>query len=233
MDEGGPRYVTSTWLDGYEKFIESFLQDAQVVFYKQGDVMIRQDEPVDRLYLVLRGTVEVSYTNEEGQTKIAAIIHRGALSGVAGLNRYWGHHTHTCRTPAMAAVLPKEAVYQWDSEMLLTLIRMQTRKMELAFQQLKENSTVSVRDRLVRLLLERGRMERLLLPVELPVRFPFQKQELANLIGSTRERVGQVLRELQDEGLVEVEGKEICFYLSALQKGREGGAQESGFPKDV
>lgn len=223
MDENSPRYVISTWLDGYETFIERFLRDAQVVFYNQGDVICRQDEPMDRLYLILRGTIEVSYTNGEGQTKIAAVIDRGALTGVAGLNRYWSHHTHTCRTDAMVAIQPKEAVYQWDSEMLLALIQMQTRKIELAFQQIKEHSTASVRDRLVRLLLERGQMEVLPLAVELPVRFTFTKQDLANFIGSTRERVGQVLQELRAEGLIQMEGKELCFYPSRLKKGHSQG----------
>lgn len=46
----------------------------------------------------------------------------------------------------------------------------------------------------------------------------FSRQEIASIVGSTRERVGQVLNELQNEKLLEIDGRDIYFYPSALRR---------------
>ena len=115
MDDGQFTYMTADWLLGHEKFIEKFLQTAEIRFLKKGDILIRQGEPVDHLYLVLKGSVESYFENESGRQKITSICQRGVLVGLTGLNDYMEHHTMRCRTSAIVAVAPKETVCQSPS----------------------------------------------------------------------------------------------------------------------
>ena len=46
----------------------------------------------------------------------------------------------------------------------------------------------------------------------------FSRQEIASIVGSTRERVGQVLNGLQSEKLLEIDGRDLYFYPSALKQ---------------
>lgn len=217
MDDRQFTYMTEDWLLGHEKFIEKFLQAAEIRFLKKGDILIRQGEPVDQLYLVLKGSVESYFENDSGRQKITSICQRGVLVGLTGLNDYKGHHTLRCRTSVIVAVAPKEVVYQWDSEMLMALIQMQTRKMKTAFAQMIHLSTQTIEGRILRLLLEAAREEEAK-EYEIPVNIVFSRQEIASIVGSTRERVGQVLNELQNEKLLEIDGKDIYFYPSALKR---------------
>ena len=220
MDDGQFTYMTADWLLGHEKFIEKFLQTAEIRFLKKGDILIRQGEPVDHLYLVLKGSVESYFENGSGRQKITSICQRGVLVGLTGLNDYMEHHTMRCRTSAIVAVAPKETVYQWDSEMLMALIQMQTRKMKTAFAQMIHQVAQTIEGRILRLLLEAASQDEAK-EYEIPVNIVFSRQEIASIVGSTRERVGQVLNELQNEKLLEIDGRDIYFYPSALRRRRE------------
>ena len=115
------------------------------------------------------------------------------------------------------AVAPKETVYQWDSDMLMALIQMQTRKMKTAFAQMIHQVAQTIEGRILRLLLEAASEDEAK-EYEIPVNIVFSRQEIASIVGSTRERVGQVLNELQNEKLLEIDGRDIYFYPSALRR---------------
>ena len=217
MDDRQFTYMTADWLLGHERFIEKFLQTAEIRFLKKGDILYHQGEAVELLYLVLKGTVESYFENDSGRQKITSISQRGVLVGLTGLNDYAGHHTLRCRTSVIVAVAPKETVYQWDSEMLTALIQMQTRKIKTAFAQMIHQSTQTIESRILRLLLEAGHEEETT-EYEIPVNIVFSRQEIASIVGSTRERVGQVMNELQNQKLLERDGRDIYFYPSALKK---------------
>ena len=172
---------------------------------------------MDYLYLVLKGSVESYFENESGRQKITSICQRGVLVGLTGLNDYMEHHTMRCRTSAIVAVAPKETVYQWDSDMLMALIQMQTRKMKTAFAQMIHQVAQTIEGRILRLLLEAASEDEAK-EYEIPVNIVFSRQEIASIVGSTRERVGQVLNELQNEKLLEIDGRDIYFYPSALRR---------------
>lgn len=217
MDEQRYTYMASDWMLGHEKFIERFLKHAEISFLKKGDILFRQGERVDNLYLVLKGTVESYFENEAGKQKITSISQRGMLVGISSMNDYAGHHTLRCRTEAIVAVAPKEVIYQWDSEMLVALIQMQTRKIRTAFSQMINQSTQSIENRMLRLFLENGCDEEHT-GYEIPVGIQFSKQEVASIVGSTRERVNQIMNGLEKRQLIRTDGKNIYFYPSALKR---------------
>lgn len=217
MDDRQFTYMTTDWLLGHEKFIEKFLQNAEIRFLKKGDILFYQGEPVDQLYLVLKGSIESYFENESGKQKITSICQRGMLVGLTGLNDYTGHHTLRCRSSAIVAVAPKEIVYQWDSEMLMALIQMQTRKIKTAFAQIIHQSTQTIERRILGLFLEAGNDD-VKTEYEIPVNIVFSRQEIANIVGSTRERVGQIMNDLEKRKLIDVDGKDIYFYPSILKR---------------
>ncbi len=210
-------YMSTDWLQGHEVFIEKFMEHADVRFFKKGEFLFRQNENLNELFLILKGTVESFFESESGKQKITSIIRRGMLVGMAGLNDYEGHHTLRCRTAVIAGVMPKEAVYEWDSAMLLALIQMQTRKIRATYIQMMNQSSQTIETRILNFLLEAGLNEDEPGPVEIPVSIEFSKQEIANIISSTRERVNQIMNDLEKRRIIQTEGKEIRFYPSKVR----------------
>lgn len=51
-------YMSTDWLQGHEVFIEKFMEHADVRFFKKGEFLFRQNENLNELFLILKGTVE-------------------------------------------------------------------------------------------------------------------------------------------------------------------------------
>lgn len=218
MPEYHPSYIFSSGFLGYKTLTDAFLQGADVRIFNAGDTIISQKHEMQELYLVLRGTVEVSHTDATGRTKLAMLADRGMLIGLSGLLDPMLHHTHRCRTNAIIAAQPLEAVHRWDRDVLLDLIHMQTEKMRLAIMQLQSNTASNVERRIIRLLLEQVDKGQEISGIDIPLPLELSKVEIAQLIGATRERVGQVLLAMQEQGLIHASGKAIFYYPSRLIK---------------
>ena len=210
-------YMSTDLLQGHEKFIEKYMEAAEVRFFKKGDLLFQQGDQLNELYLILKGTVEF-YFESEGKQKITSVITRGTLIGMAGLNEYEEHHTARCRTSVIVGAMKKDEIYNWDRDMILTLIKLQTRKIRAAYSQMLSQSFETIDVRILNFLLEAGMNEENQHMIELPTSIEFSKQEIANLVSSTRERVSQVMNSLQRDGLVEIDGKEIRYYVSKIKE---------------
>ncbi len=181
--------------------------------YRRGEVIFHQGDPGDALQIVARGTVKIALTSLDGDEAIVATLEAGDFFGeltlIDGAPR---SATATALEPTETLLLTRARFRQLletspalrdtlEASLAAEVRRMNDHVEELHFLDLAGRLAA----RLVRLVEEREPGARG--PVELP--FAYSQGDLAAMIGGARQSVNRVLRGLEREGLVRIEGDRL------------------------
>jgi CRP-like cAMP-binding protein len=194
--------------------------------YRKGEVIFHQGDPGDALHIIARGRVKIVLTSPEGVEAIVATVRPGDFFGELTLI------DGAPRSATATAVEPVETV---------VLARDRFRRLLAANATLRDNLEVSLAAEVRRMnehveelhfldlegriaahlarLVERER------PgargaVELP--FAYSQGDLAAMIGGARQSVNRVLRGLEREGLVRLDGDRLFISDVAKLEARAG-----------
>jgi len=89
---------------------------AEVAYYRRGEFIYLPGDPSDAVYLICRGRVRLSFTDEEGERQTLAILREGELFGELVLD-------HVAAQGFSAEALTETRVYVIDKWKLPQLIR--------------------------------------------------------------------------------------------------------------
>lgn len=195
-----------------EKLIEELTSGATRHRVEAGDTVYREGDAVPHLELVLTGLVRVYVTAPDGRTMTVRYCRPGSLLGAATL--FASDFSMPASIQAMVssdllAMRPSVVVRlaQHDVRVAGALL-VETSERALAFAAEAAGAFATVRDRVARHLLDLAadhqRGTNLVAPVS--------QQELADAVGSVREVVVRVLRELRAEGIVHTARGEIVIH---------------------
>jgi len=194
--------------------------------YRRGEVIFHQGDPGDALHIVARGRVKIVLTSPEGDEAIVATVRPGD---------FFGELTLIDGAPRSATATAVEAVET------LVLARERFRQLLTTSPVLRDNLEVSLAAEVRRMnehveelhfldlegriaahlarLVQRERPEARG-SVELP--FDYSQGDLAAMIGGARQSVNRVLRGLEREGLVRIEGDRLFISDVAKLEARAG-----------
>lgn len=194
---------------------------ARCHIYPKNNVLFYQGDPPGSVYLVIHGEVRVGLTNEEGKEVSLHLIGPGHVAGLCSMLD-GGTQPATASTACEShlAQFDRRELREWykrevtaEKAMLLQIAR----NVRRAYQRVGEHALMSVKDRLFSALLEiaeregeqQGEGDDLVFvrPTH---------QELADRIGSSREVVSRVLKQLLDSEMLGAEGRVIRVSQSAL-----------------
>jgi CRP/FNR family transcriptional regulator, cyclic AMP receptor protein len=181
--------------------LEQLLADAIRLEIPAGGVFYREgDSP--RLALVLDGLIRVYLTSPEGRQVTVRYARRGEVLGaplVVGGSVDVRGQALVASTLVMLNVHTLRDLARGDAAVAWAVAEEVTRRLFAVLEAFGSTAFGTVRERVARHLLdlaaERQRGAKLLAPVS--------QQELADAVGTVREVVARVLRELRDAGLVE------------------------------
>ena len=177
---------------------------ARIVDVPTGDTIHHEGETAAHLELVVTGLVRAYVSSPDGRTMTVRYCRTGALLGVATL------YAGDANRPFAVQALSGSKLLRLDPEIVHAVagrdmrvaqaLLTETSERVLSFvAEMSGNAFASVRQRLARHLLdlasERRRGPDLVAPLT--------QQELADAVGTAREVVVRVLRELRAEGVVE------------------------------
>ncbi len=201
----------------FSDFSQEELEAAAGLFrkkkYRKGVAIFHEGQPGIAFYLVSSGRVKVFKLNEDGRELIFGIFGDGAIFGDVPVFDDGPY-------PASAATLVEtEVVYMSRDDFIrlitehpaisLKIVRVLGKRLRQAQRFVMEIAMKSVLQRLsaqlVRLAEEYGRDE----GGETIIDLPLTRQELAELIGVTRETVTRELSKLSKAGAISLEGKKI------------------------
>jgi CRP-like cAMP-binding protein len=171
--------------------------------YRRGEVVFHHHDPADAVHLVSKGRFDIRITTF------------GELAVVTGAER---SATVTALEPGETLVLRGSELRRLAREhpsVGEVLVRMLAEHVGLLSERLVESYTVDAETRVVRRVLELGRVY----GGRPPVVIPLIQEELAALAGASRATVNRVLREAEGRGLVELgRGKTVILDPDGLTR---------------
>lgn len=185
--------------------------------------IIKAGETGDSLYYILEGTLTVTVQDENGREMILAYVSEGEFFGELGIHdgqqkeRSASVRTRTdCVIGQMSYKRFHELAKIYPSLMkaldaqVANRLRTTTRKvLDLAF--------LDVTGRVASCLLDLCKLPESI-KVEDGVQMKISRQEIARIVGCSREMAGRILKDMQDMGLIRAQGMTVVL-LGATKEG--------------
>ena len=178
-------------------------------------VVFFENEEGDSFFIIVDGRIKVTILGDDGREVILSVLGRGDFFGEMALL------DNEPRSATAIAVEDSEllSLHRNDFQSVLTdnrsitaaLIKVLTARLRRANHQISTLALLDVYGRVARVMLDMAREEGKRLK---DGRIAFRRathQEIANRIGTTRETVTRMLKDLERHGLIRVEGKEIVL----------------------
>jgi CRP-like cAMP-binding protein len=183
--------------------------------YPKDTVVFFENDEGDALFMILEGRIRVTILGDDGREVILTVLGPGDFFGEMALL----DHEPRSATAIAAEETELISLHRADFQGLLAenpsistaLIRVLTARLRRANQQISTLALLDVYGRVARVILEMARDEGRRLK---DGRIAFRRathQEIANRIGTTRETVTRMLKDLERQGLIHVDGREIVL----------------------
>ena len=198
----------------------SLLSDAELALlarvvarksYARGSQILVAGNPTDSLYILISGRVKVFMSDLDGKEVILAILEPNEFVGEMGLI------DNSPRSANVVALEPCEVVciakpdfkrcLADNFDMAMTVMRGLVKRLREADNQIGSLALMDVFGRVARLLLETAEV----IDGEKVVIRKLSKQDIARMIGASREMVSRVMKHLQEVGYIEVRGDTIVI----------------------
>ena len=183
--------------------------------YAKDAVVFFENEEGDFFFMILDGRIKVTILGDDGREVILSMLGAGRLlrrDGAARQRAALGHgHRGRGHRAAVAAPhrLPDASSPTTGSITVEPDARSSPARLRKANHQISTLALLDVYGRVARVIVDMAREEGRRLK---DGRIAFRRathQEIANRIGTTRETVTRMLKDLERQGLIHVEGKEI------------------------
>ena len=188
--------------------------------YKKGQTLFLEGTPSFGIFCISQGNIKISKMGENGRESIVKIATKGDVLGPRGLFTDSNYNTTaTALEDSAVCFIDKKYISQLlgsNPTMAMNLLSKLSMDLETSESKLASLSYKNVREKLAGTLLDlmktHGKAENGQIRIDLKL----TRQELASLIGTATETLIRVLSEFKEEGLVELQGKNI--YILNLDK---------------
>jgi len=177
----------------------------------RGSMIMAAGDPTDSLYIVLSGRLKVMMSDADGKEVILNILGPGEFFGEMGLI------DDAPRSASVVAIEPCEllSISKRDFkrcladnfEMTMALMRGLVRRLRDADRKIGSLALLDVYGRVARLLLDMSET----VNGQKMVTRRLPKQDIAKMIGASREMVSRVMKDLQLGGYIEMRGSNIVL----------------------
>ncbi|GAB4089455.1 Crp/Fnr family transcriptional regulator [Hydrogenophaga soli] len=188
------------------------LRCAYVKRYKDGDLITARGDPPSEWTAVAKGAVRVSSTSLSGKQITLTYVEPGVWFGdVAifdGNQRTHDAYAHGVTTLLCVARTDFQKILATHVELYEALMRLQARRIRTLFGLVEDLNTLPLRSRLAKQLLHLVRsygVPCLADGSETRIGLQLAQEELAQLLGASRQRVNQELKAMEREGAIRIE----------------------------
>lgn len=172
-------------------------------------------QTADSVFLLASGMVKVCNLTSDGKQSILAFVEPGELFGELAIFESEQRDEYVeAIEKSTVVMIPASEIQQLTAtnhDVSIALTKMIGIRRHRVERRLKNLLFLSNRDRLVHLLLDLAEQFGICEPEGIRLRIKLAHQEIANLMGSTRETVTILLGQLKSEGLVEVGRQRITL----------------------
>jgi CRP/FNR family transcriptional regulator, cyclic AMP receptor protein len=179
--------------------------------YPRNVFVLQAGDETDSLYVILSGKVKVLIPDENGREVILSIMGPNDFFGEMGIL------DDQPRSASVSTLEPCEMLrlskagfincLKENAEVAMLVIRNLVRRLREADRKIESLALIDVSGRVARLFMDMAEEidGQLVVPRAPP------KQEMARMVGASREMVSRVVKELQDKGLIRAERRRIII----------------------
>ena len=198
--------------------LERFLAQCHLRHYPSKTAIIRPGDSANILYFIIDGSVTVSSEDEEGRELILAYINPGEFIGEMGLfvESPQREVMVRTRTPCDLAEISYDRLFQlYDgplrdelTKILFSIGTQLTRRLLNTSRKVSRLAFMDVTSRVAKTLIDlTTEPDAMSHPKGMQIRI--SRQEISRIVGCSREMVGRVLKQLEEQGMITVSGKTI------------------------
>jgi len=173
--------------------------------FKRGEVLVEQGQKSDALFILLTGRARVMSSDSRGREVILATLSQGDYLGEMSIidNE---PHSATVRAEVQTDVLllgrtEFARCLSENTSMSLVVMRGLVKRLRQADRKIESLALLDVYGRVARALLEFAVPDAQDRPV---IKDKISRQDLAKMVGASREMVSRVMKDLEERGFIEV-----------------------------
>lgn len=192
---------TVEFFKGFEgEPIDAVVATAEQRSFSRGGVIFTEEDAATELFVVASGRIAIANRSIDGRESVVALMERGDLFGEMPLfdNRARSAEARALEQSEVVAIpyLPLRGIYQSRPELLWNVVEMLAVRLRATDEQLADSVFLDVTGRTAKRLLElAGEADEFSLPIT--------QEELAGMVGASRERVNKAIASFVRLGWIE------------------------------
>lgn len=183
---------------------------------KKRSILFYEGEPCTAIYLLEQGRVKVYKTTEDGREQIVNVLQEGDLFPHVGM---FGGSPY----PATAETLEDAVLYsinvqeltrmlESNSALCIRLLQILESKIRELQRRLSDVLSKDIKEKIVNILLSLARKSGTETVETYEIHMELTHQDLANMVGTTRETVSRTVSQLKRDGVVQFDAQKIILY---------------------
>ncbi|HHX81866.1 MAG TPA: cAMP-activated global transcriptional regulator CRP [Pseudomonadaceae bacterium] len=196
--------------------LDNFLSNAHRRKYPNKTTIIHEGDKCETLYYIISGSVSVILEDEDGKEAVITYLNPGDFFGEMGLFEVQESRSACVRTKTECEIAEMSypnfnAYTRAHPEILFTIGSQMANRLRNTTKRVADLSFLDVTGRIASILLELSKQpDAMTHPMGMQIKVT--RQELGRIVNCSREMAGRVLKDLEDQGLIEVHGKTIVVY---------------------
>ncbi|HYQ95173.1 MAG TPA: cyclic nucleotide-binding domain-containing protein [Burkholderiales bacterium] len=178
--------------------------------YPKNSTVVAAGDPADALYIVISGRLKVIMSDKEGREVILAILNQGDFFGEMGLIDQAPRSATVVAIDSCELLTMTRADFtkclQKNFDLTMNVILGLVKRLREADRKIGSLALMDVCGRVARLLME---MAETVDGQKVVTKLP--KQQIAKMVGATREMVTRVMKEMETGGHIEVRAHQILL----------------------
>ena len=198
------------------EWLDIFLRSSHRRQYPAKTTIIHAGDVPETLYYVVEGSVSVVIEDDDGREIVLAYLCAGDFFGEMGLfNESHGRSAWViARSKCELAEINYDQFRRLSADspdLLLAVTSQISERLRKTSIKVRDLAFLDVTGRVASTLLELAKLpDAITHPDGMQIRIT--RQEIARIVGCSREMVGRVLKELEDRGLIHARGKTMVIY---------------------
>jgi CRP/FNR family cyclic AMP-dependent transcriptional regulator len=196
--------------------IDHFLEHCHRRRYPGKSVIIYAGDAPDVLYYIVDGSVTVLIEDEDGHEIVLAYLNRGDFFGEMGLfgesttRSAWVRTRGECELAEISYGRFRQ-IAEDNPSILFALATQMAARLRQTSRKVSDLAFLDVTGRVARTLLDLCKQpDAMTHPDGMQIRIT--RQEIGRIVGCSREMVGRVLKNLEEQGLITARGKTIVVF---------------------
>lgn len=179
--------------------------------YRKGEIIILQDTEVNGLYILAEGRLRISRISEDGRVKVLALLLPGDIIGEMSLiDNQLASATVEAVEDSRLLFIEREdfqSILLRYPSITLEIAKVLSKRLREADKDIEELAFYSVKNRLIETLLKLAKRHGEKTPSGLKILIRITHQELADMVGSSRETVTRIINTLEKSNNLTVDDR--------------------------